>query len=99
KIPHSLNADGSYRSLPSDWWCSGFFGASLWYLYEHTKQPFWKTEAHKWTMAVEKEQFNTTTHDLGFMLYYPFGHGYRITGDTTYRRILLQGAESLLSRY
>lgn len=99
KIPHSLNGDGSYRSLPSDWWCSGFFGASLWYLYEYSKKPFWKAAAHKWTMAVEKEQYNTTTHDLGFMVYYPFGHGYRLTGDSIYRSVLLQGAESLLTRF
>lgn len=99
KIPHSLHSDGTYRSLPSDWWCSGFFGASLWYLYEYSQQPFWKAAAHKWTMAVEREQYNTTTHDLGFMVYYPFGHGYRLTGDSTYRRILLQGAKSLLTRF
>lgn len=99
KIPHSLNADSSLRDMPSDWWTSGFFAATLWQLYDYTKDEKWKSAAHKWTMAVEKEQFNTTTHDLGFMIYYPFGAGYRLTGDTAYKRIMLQGAASLASRF
>ena len=85
--------------MPSDWWCSGFFGGTLWYLYEYTQDPKWKQAADLWTMAVKKEQFNTSIHDLGFMLYYPFGNGYRLTGDTTYKNILVTGANSLATRF
>jgi hypothetical protein len=99
KTPQSANADGSPRDMPTSWWCSGFFGGSLWYLYEFTKDPTWKEAANKWTMAIEKEQFNTTTHDLGFMLYCPFGNGYRLTGNEQYKSILLQGAKSLATRF
>lgn len=99
RIPHSLNADGSLRDMPSDWWTSGFFGGTLWQLYGYTKDEKWKAAAQRWTMAVEKEQFNTTTHDLGFMIYCPFGAGYRATGDTAYRRVMLEGAKSLASRF
>ncbi len=98
-FPQSVLPDGSYRKMKSDWWCSGFFGGNLWYLYEATGKNEWKQAAEKWTMAVQKEQFNTHTHDLGFMLYCPFGNGYRLTGNEKYKQILLQGAKSLATRF
>ncbi len=99
KFPQSILPDGSPRDMSSDWWCSGFFGATLWNLYLYSKDPKWKAAAHKWTMAVEKEQYNTTTHDLGFMVFYPFGNGYKQTADENYKKILLEGAASLATRF
>lgn len=99
KFPQSTNPDGRIRDMKSDWWCSGFFGGSLWYIYERTKAPVWKEAAHKWTMAVAKEQYNTGTHDLGFMLYCPFGNGYRLTKNAAYSPIMLTGAKSLATRF
>ena len=99
KFPQSTNPDGSPRDMKSSWWCSGFFGGSLWYLYQQTNDPKWKEAAHKWTMAVAKEQYNTRTHDLGFMLYCPFGNGYRLTKNPVYRDVLLTGANSLATRF
>ncbi len=99
KFPQSTKPDGSPNNKTSDWWCSGFFGGSLWYIFEQTKDPKWKAAADKWTMAVEKEQFNTKTHDLGFMLYCPFGNGYRLTKNEQYKNIMLTGAKSLATRF
>lgn len=99
KFPQSLKTDGSYLDQSSDWWCSGFFGGTLWLLYEYNKDQKWKDAANLWTWAVQREQYNTTTHDLGFMIYYPFGSGLRLTGDTSYVPVLLQGARSLASRF
>lgn len=99
RFPQSANADGSPRDMPSSWWCSGFFGGSLWYLFEYTQDTKWKAAAQRWTNAVAKEQYNTSTHDLGFMLYCPFGNGYRLTKDTAYRPIMLTGARSLATRF
>ncbi len=99
KFPQSSMPDGSPRDMPSSWWCSGFFGGSLWHIYEYTKDEQWKKAAEKWTMAVEKEQYNTGTHDLGFMLYCPFGNGYRLTKSADYKPILLTGAKSLATRF
>lgn len=99
KTPQSVNPDGTLRDMPTEWWCSGFFGGSLWYLYEYTNKPEWKDAAHLWSMAVQKEQYNTGTHDLGFMIYNPFGAGYRLTKNPEYRKIMLNGAESLSTRF
>ncbi len=99
QFPQSSMPDGSPRNMKSDWWCSGFFGGSLWYLYEQTQDKKWKEAAQKWTMAVAKEQYNTGTHDLGFMLYCPFGNGYRLTKNPEYKAIMLNGAKSLATRF
>ncbi|MEJ7693397.1 glycoside hydrolase family 88 protein [Daejeonella sp.] len=99
KTPQSVNPDGTLRDMPTSWWCSGFFGGSLWQLYEYTKKPQWKDAAHLWTMAIQKEQYNTRTHDLGFMVYIPFGTGYRLTKNPVYKKIMLNGAESLSTRF
>ena len=99
KTPQSTLPDGSPRDMPTSWWCSGFFGGSLWFLFEETKNLQWKSAAEKWTMAIEKEQFNTRTHDLGFMLYCPFGNGYRLTQNPDYKKIMLEGAKSLATRF
>ena len=99
RFPQSVKQDGTLDTRTSDWWCSGFFGGSLWYLYEFTGDDKWKVAADKWTMAVEKEKYNKTTHDLGFMLYCPFGNGYRLTKNEQYKDIMLVGAASLATRF
>lgn len=99
KTPQSVLPDGKLRDMPTSWWCSGFFGGSLWYLYEYTRKPEWKDAAHLWTMAIQGEKDNTGTHDLGFMLYCPFGNGYRLTKNPVYKDVMLQGAKSLSTRF
>lgn len=99
KIPFSVQPDGTLKDMPSSWWCSGFFPGSLWYLYQFTKDDKWKKAAGVWTDAIKKEQFNVSTHDLGFMLYCSFGNGYRLTANEDFKKTLLQGATSLSSRF
>src|SRR5215217_7541078 len=36
-FPRSINPDGTLMTNTSDWWTSGFFPGSLWYLYEQTR--------------------------------------------------------------
>ncbi|MNK18047.1 Unsaturated chondroitin disaccharide hydrolase [compost metagenome] len=99
RIPFSVNPDGTLKDMPTSWWCSGFFPGSLWYLYEFTKDDKWKKAAQLWSDNLRKEQFNTQTHDLGFMLYCSLGNGYRLTESEEYKKILLNGAFSLSSRF
>ena len=99
KLPRSFTAEGKFVTSNSDWWCSGFFPGELWYLYGNSKSDVLLDYARNYTARVEKEKYNRGTHDLGFMLYCSFGNGYRLTGDTVYREILLAAAESLASRF
>ena len=93
------NETGDLLTSDSDWWCSGFYPGSLWYLYEYTGKDEIMEAARRFTAIVEKEKYNKGTHDLGFMLNNSFGHGLRLTGDESYKDILITGAHSLISRY
>jgi unsaturated chondroitin disaccharide hydrolase len=98
-LPRTIDTTGKLVTAKSNWWTSGFFPGSLWYLYEYSKDSKIKDYATMMTSRVEKEKFNKGTHDLGFMLYCSFGNGLRLTGDTSYNEILLTGAKSLITRF
>lgn len=98
-IPTTFS-NGKHVNWGTSWWCSGFYPGTVLYLYEYTKDPELLSEAKRKLKYLEKEKNNTTTHDLGFMLYCSFGNALRITGDSTaYKSILIKGAESLSTRY
>jgi rhamnogalacturonyl hydrolase YesR len=99
RLPESIDAEGKLKTVGSGGWVSGFVPGTLWYLYQYGHDPKMLDYAKNYTARVEKEKYNTRTHDLGFRLYCSFGNGYRLTGDTDYRSIMLTGAESLISRY
>lgn len=99
RLPCSVDSDGQLTTSSSSWWTSGFFPGTLWYLYEITGDTLLRTKAEIYTSRIEKEKFNKGNHDVGFMLYCSFGNGFRLTGNEHYKSVLLQGAESLSSRY
>lgn len=97
--PRSINKDGTLKLIKSTDWTSGFFPGCLWYLYEYTKDNKWKQSAEFFTHNVEKEQYNGTTHDIGFKMYCSYGNGYRLTSNEKYKKILLQSAKTLITRF
>lgn len=98
-LPKTFDKGKNFDS-ESGWWTSGFYPGTLLYLYEYSGDESLLALAKEKLSLLEKEKYNTTTHDLGFMLYCSFGNAMRITGDTAaYREILLKGAESLATRY
>jgi hypothetical protein len=98
-LPRTIDASGALVVSNSGWWTSGFFPGSLWYLYEYSKDEKIKEAAIRTTSIVEKEKNNTGTHDLGFMLYCSFGNGFRLSGNQSYKDVLLTGARSLSTRF
>jgi rhamnogalacturonyl hydrolase YesR len=99
QLPRTIDVEGKLLAASSDSWISGFVPGTLWYLYQYSQNPVLLDYAKNYTVRLEKEKYNRGTHDLGFMLYCSYGNGYRLTGDTAYRSILLTGAESLSSRF
>ncbi|WP_316735821.1 glycoside hydrolase family 88 protein [Pedobacter aquatilis] len=91
--------NGEFKMVGSKDWTSGFFAAELWYLYAYSKDEKWLKLAKKYTEDIRNEQFNRGTHDLGFMVYCPFGNGYKITKDTAYKSVIIQTAKSLCTRF
>lgn len=88
-----------YEWSGSGWWCSGFYPGSLLYIYEQTKDQATLTEANRILKVLEKEKFNTSTHDLGFMMFCSFGNAKDIDPKPEYKEILIQSAKSLASRF
>ena len=78
RLPKSIK-DGKLETSNCYWWCSGFFPGELWYLYEYTQKPELKKYAELYTDRLEKVQYVTTSHDVGFMLYCSYGNGLRLT--------------------
>jgi unsaturated chondroitin disaccharide hydrolase len=98
-LPRTTDTTGKLITSNSAWWCSGFVPGSLWYLYEYSKDDKLKEYAKEMTSRLEKEKYNTGTHDLGFMLYCSFGNGLRVTNEESYNEVLLTGAKSLCTRF
>jgi unsaturated chondroitin disaccharide hydrolase len=90
---------GKMETSNSGWWCSGFYPGTLLELYEQTHDKALLTEADRMLAALAKEQFNTHTHDLGFMMYCSFGNANRLDPKPEYKQILLNSAKSLSTRF
>lgn len=91
--------NGELVLLPARAWTSGFFPGNLWYLYEYTQDAKWKAEAEKYTVEIENQQFNGTTHDMGFKIFCSFGNGYRLTDDPGYKDVIIQSGKTLITRF
>ena len=98
KLPRSFEK-GELITSDSRWWCSGFYPGTLLYLFEETQDKELYNEALEKLKLLEKEQFNKSTHDLGFMMYCSYGNAYRLNPSDKYKDILLNSARSLSSRF
>jgi hypothetical protein len=83
----------------SKWWCSGFYPGTLLYLYEATGNKTLLDEANRMLSLLGPEQYNTETHDIGFMMYCSFGNANRLAPNDRYRQILINSAKSLATRF
>jgi len=100
RFPKTYHAsEDRLETSGSDWWCSGFYPGSLLYLYDKKGDEDLKTEARRIMEILEKEQYNTTTHDLGFMMFCSFGNALEIAPREGDRDILVQSAKSLSTRF
>ena len=100
QFPKTYHPDSKeYEFSGSGWWVSGFYPGTLLMLYQETGDEAMLAEAKRIMTVLEKEKDNTSTHDLGFMMYDSFGELYEMDPDEETKQILLQSAESLASRF
>jgi unsaturated chondroitin disaccharide hydrolase len=90
---------GKLETSTSGWWCSGFYPGTLLELYRQNHDATLKTEAGRIMSVLAKEQYNTHTHDLGFMMYCSFGTANQLEPKPEYKQILLNSARSLSTRF
>ena len=96
--PRTLDK-GNLKLVASRDWTSGFFPGVLWMLYEYTGDQQWLERAKTFTANIEREKWNSGTHDMGFKIYCSFGSGYRLTNDAQYKDIIVQSARTLTTRF
>jgi hypothetical protein len=97
--PVTLKPDGSVYYCNFADWRSGFFPASLWYLYELSGEAALETLAGKYTEALSEAQHLTWHHDIGFIIGCSFGNGYRLKAIPSYKDVIIQSAVSLSARF
>lgn len=98
-FPTSCTPEGELKFAKSSDWTSGFFPGELWYLYEYSADESLKAAAEDMTLRISPEQYNTRSHDVGFMVNCSFGNAYRLTGNQAYRDVLINAANSLATRF
>ncbi len=96
--PRSIK-NGKVRLAEPQDWTSGFFPGSLWLIYELTGDQKCADYAKIYTEKLDSIQFYRGTHDLGFMMYCSYGNGLRLTGNKEYEQVLVNTANTLISRY
>jgi unsaturated chondroitin disaccharide hydrolase len=99
QFPIRTRGMGAWESTPATTWTSGFYPGCLWLAQRLTGDSSWIGPARTKTWEMKSQQYNRDTHDIGFMIFNSFGNGYTFDQDEEYRKIMLQSANSLASRY
>ena len=99
EIPRTVKPDGTASESAAREWTSGFYPGTLWLLYEHTGDPAFADAARAWTAVVEPESRNGGTHDTGFKILTSAGNALRLTGEAHYREVVIEAANTLLTRF
>ena len=103
--PVSGGDSGTWTTTtPSDGaqgWTTGFFPGQLWLLYQATGSSQWLTAAQAWTAPLASQAGGRPIDptDIGFIIGTSFGNGYRLTGDPSYKSVLVTTGNSLASLY
>ena len=97
--PRSINKEGALWTSNYKWWCSGFYPGSMWYVYEYTGNEKIKELALEYQAGLEPLRFRKDDHDIGFQLMCSYGNCLRLTEDQTCVPVLIDGANSLASRF
>ena len=97
-FPRSIQND-SIKIVSSGDWTSGFWPGILWFMYEYTGSQQWRSKAEEFTALMEKESKNANSHDVGFKVYNSYGNGYRLTHNEEYKKQVMQGAATLVTRF
>lgn len=98
-FPHATQADGRWSVTRDGGWTGGLYVGMLWLSYQRNGKAKFKQEAESRTRRLEFRQYDTGTHDLGFLFVPTFVKANRLTGEPYYQQVALKAAGSLSQRY
>ena len=107
RMPRSYSAaTGTLVTSDAGWWTSGFYPATLFYLYGFSRDTSLLNEGERRLRLLNNQQYNRDTHDLGFMMYCPFGNLIKLIRHHRLHEpeapddlVLMNSARSLASRF
>jgi len=99
QYPIFTNSTNKWVLTTSKSWTSGFYPGCLWYGYQLSGNAQLKNMAEQFTQGLFEEQYTTSHHDVGFMIFNSYGLGYKINGNESYKNVILQAAKSLSTRF
>jgi Bacterial Ig-like domain (group 3)/Glycosyl Hydrolase Family 88 len=88
-----------WNLMDASWWTSGFFPGWIWYMYEKDLNSAWLTRAQAQTSAMQSQETNASTHDIGFKILGSYGNGYRITRDPSFMKAIQTAANAMTTLY
>ncbi|MFD9327886.1 glycoside hydrolase family 88 protein [Streptomyces sp. NPDC060065] len=80
-------------------WVGGFWPGTLWMAWLYSKDDAFRSLALDSAKKLAPRQYDTGTHDLGFLFSPSWVTAWRLTGDDTWRAGALRAADSLIQRY
>lgn len=98
-IPRTYCTENGVEYVGIQDWTSGFFPGVLWLLHAHTNNDYWRQEANHFTQLLSPIQYFTKHHDVGFMIMSSYGLGYAQNNDSSYRNVIINSANALITRY
>jgi len=98
-MPRSVGPDGTVIDNKIDWWCSGFFPGSLWYVYGYGRDEAIRAVAERNTLKLAVICSKKTHHDIGFQVNCSYGNAYRFTGERKWLPTVEAAAAKLATRY
>jgi unsaturated chondroitin disaccharide hydrolase len=91
--------NGRWQYLADGGWTGGFWPGRLWLAFIATDSLSYAAAARQWCVRLAPRQFDTATHDLGFLFYPSYVTGCRVTGEKALRYGALAAAETLTRRF
>lgn len=102
QFPSACATNGIYRVKENDDWTNGFWTGILWLCYEITGDSLFKEQAERNLYSFQKrlnDHFILDHHDIGFLYSLSSVAGFKITHNEAYRKMSLQAADILLTRF
>jgi unsaturated chondroitin disaccharide hydrolase len=80
-------------------WVGGFYPGLHWMAFLYTGDPKFQAMAESFALKLAPRQFDTTTHDVGFLFTPSWITAWRLTGDPKWRDGAINAAKSLIQRF
>ena len=97
--PRTYTPQGIFVTAPLNWWCSGFYPGTLWYLYSRNGNETLRVLAEKNTRKLDDVGACGSGHDIGFQYWCSYGNGLKLAGHEDYLPVIEQAAALLARRF